>query len=816
MTQIAFYIGLFLITSCTLMLQVIQTRILSVVTWYHLAFFSISMAMFGLTAGAVWVYVRRDRFTENTLSFDLSYYSAAFAVTTALCFMIQMTLAPVVWYSINSIWTWIELALCLALPFVCSGIVVSLALTRSPFPLGRVYGVDLAGAAVGCLGVLFVLDQIDAPSAVLWVSVVAALGALCFRSSGMGTAPQILPPFYAIFRHRTVIFSVLFLCAVFNGLTEYGFQPLVIKGRFEGPQDPIFLKWNSLSRVAVYPMGETTPYLWGPSPTLPHAKYAVEQRRLYIDGDAGTVATRFTGDLDEVRYLQYDITNLAYHLPDRSRTAIIGIGGGREILSAAVFGYRQIVGIETNPIFIDLLTQEPNFSDFTNITKLNGVTLIMSEARSWFLQTEQTFDVIQLTLNDTWTATNAGALSLSENGLYTVEAWKIFMNRLRPQGALSVSRWYDPKTPDEAARLLSLASATLLDMGVKEPFRHIFMAKSENIATLIVAREPFSFHDLTALNQTILRYQYGMFVHPSSESSFRIFESIVTAHDRKELEELTSRQEFDLTPATDDRPFFFNQLPLRNPFETFSLARRLLDEKNKDHGIRYGNLVATATLIFLFIVSLILVLLTIVMPLRGALTNTGRKFVMNGTLYFLLIGIGFMVVEISLLQRLSIFLGQTVSLSVVLFTLILFNGIGSLFSDSITLDRSWKFATWSLLTGGYLMALPMWLPDVLLMFGNHSLSHRAMLSIIVIAPAGLLMGFGFPTGMRAIASIDRTPTAWFWGISGAAGVLASVVAVSTSIAFGISTTLTIGALCYVLLFPIILSSVRAPDLKRAY
>jgi len=166
-SQFRFYTGLFLITACTLMLQVIQTRILSVVAWYHLAFFAISMAMFGLTVGAVWVYLRRDRFSEKTLSYNLSYFSTAFALSTLFCLIAQMSLTPIVSRSLTSILTWAQLAICLSIPFFFSGIAVSLALTRSPFPIGRIYGADLLGAAAGCLGVLVLLNNTDGPSAVL-------------------------------------------------------------------------------------------------------------------------------------------------------------------------------------------------------------------------------------------------------------------------------------------------------------------------------------------------------------------------------------------------------------------------------------------------------------------------------------------------------------------------------------------------------------------------------------------------------------------------------------------------------------------------
>src|SRR5207253_4399965 len=229
-SQSNFYTGLFLITGCTLMLQVIQTRILSVVAWYHLAFFAISMAMFGLTVGAVWVYLRRDRFTEKTLSYDLSYFGTAFALSMLFCLIVQMSLTPVVTRSMTSILIWAELAMCLSIPFLFSGIVVSLALTRSPFPVGRVYGADLVGAAVGCLGVLVLLNNTDGPSAVLWVGAIAAAGALFFSRSGIGGEPQTKPPFAVFLRHRTTVFLVLVISAALNGLSDYGLQPLIAKG----------------------------------------------------------------------------------------------------------------------------------------------------------------------------------------------------------------------------------------------------------------------------------------------------------------------------------------------------------------------------------------------------------------------------------------------------------------------------------------------------------------------------------------------------------------------------------------------------------
>jgi hypothetical protein len=799
-----FYIGLFLITACTLMLQVIQTRILSVVAWYHLAFFAISMAMFGLTVGAVWVYLRRDRFTEKTLSYDLSYFSTAFALSTLFCLIVQMSLTPIVSRSMTSILTWVELAMCLSIPFFFSGIVVSLALTRSPFPVGSVYGADLLGAAVGCLGVLVLLNNTDGPSAILWVGAIAAASALLFATSAIGGLPQTKPPLDFFLRRRTTIFVLIVTCAVLNGLSDYGLQPLVAKGMFEAGDTYAFREWNTFSRIAVYPQFTYQPQMWAPSPKMPGG-LKVEQRNISIDADAGTTAYRFTGNLKEVEFLKYDVTTLAYHLPNRERVLVIGVGGGRDILSAAVFGLQDITGVEINPILVKLLTDKPPFADFTNVRALNGVRFVIDEGRSWVARTQQSFDIIQMSLIDTWAATGAGAFSLSENGLYTVEAWRIFLSRLTPNGVFTVSRWYDAKEPAETGRMLSLGVAALFETGISEPRQHIFLVTQASIANLIISRTPFSPGDLRALNDAAAQYEHNVLVSPTVATSSETLNRILTSKSREELQDYTSKLPFDFTPATDDRPFFFNQLPLTKPVQAFYLAKEMVAADTHLGGIRKGNLVATVTLIILFLISLALVVVSILIPLRHAVRDVGGKLTVGGTLYFLLIGIGFMMIEIGLLQRMSVFLGHPVySLSVLLFTLILATGIGSFVSDIVPLDSRPRFLIWALFTGTYVAALPYWLSSVFLAFDSANLLSRAILCIVTIAPAGLLLGFGFPTGMRLISAIDRRPTPWFWGVNGAAGTLASTVAVASSIAFGIGTTLMIGATCYVLLIPTVL------------
>jgi len=795
MKILGFYSGLFLVTAATLMLQVIQTRILSVVAWYYLAFFVISIAMFGLTAGAVWVYWQRDRFTVSSLSSDLAYFSGAFAVMTALSLAVQMVLSPPATPIAIAILMWAGLMVCMAIPFFFSGVVVSLALTRSPYAIGRVYSVDLAGAATGCLGVLAVLNLTDGPTAVLWVSVITAMAAMLFSGSGIGTIPKVAPPCARLLQRPGLLVLVLAVLAVANGLGHHGLRPIFVKGQLE-PR-PLFEAWNSFSRIAVFKGSSMAPQMWGPSPNFRQEMWAVEQRKMNIDGDAGTTMYRLDGDIRQAAFLQYDVTNIAYFLPHRERAAVIGVGGGRDMLAARVFGVPEITGVEINPIFVRLLTQEPVYADFSGLNTFPGMTFEVDEARSWFARSKHTFDIIQMSLTDTWAATGAGAFTLSESGLYTVEAWRLFLQRLTPKGVFTVSRWYEPGAVNETGRMVSLAVATALESGISDPRRHIFLTSSGRIATLILSRSPFAPHSLATLESAAAAMGYTVLLSPNAESASEVLRNVLASRTRAELDRYTATLELDLTPSTDERPFFFNQLPLYHPFKTLRVALTQVGT-----GVTSGNLLATATLVILFTVSAVLVVATIVIPLRPALTDVGSKLVLGGTTYFFLIGLGFMSIEIGLLQRLSVFLGHPIyALSIVLFSMILATGIGSMLSDRLPLDDRTTFILWAVLLGGYLCTLPLWLPGVTAAFESAILVIRAVLCVLVIGPAGVLMGYGFPTGMRLISAIDRTPTPWFWGINGAAGVLASILAVACSIAFGISMTLLIGALCYLLLIP---------------
>ena len=251
-----------------------------------------------------------------------------------------------------------------------------------------------------------------------------------------------------------------------------------------------------------------------------------------------------------------------------------------------------------------------------------------------------------------------------------------------------------------------------------------------------------------------------------------------------------------MSVTSDDRPFFFNQLDLFD----LSAIKLALDRGN---GVLRGNLQALATLLTIVLLSGILVLFTIIVPALPALRRASTSLARLGTPYFLLVGLGFMFVEIGLIQRLSTFLGHPVyGLAVGLFGIILSTGAGSLLSERVPLSSAGRIAAWGAVLGTYLVLLPLWFPYAVAMYEGETLPVRTLVSLVAIVPSGLLMGFGFPTGMALCNAIDTRPTPWFWAVNGAAGVLAAGVAVCTSIAFSINVSLWVGAACYALLIPV--------------
>ena len=779
--------GLFLISLATIMDEILLTRIFSVTMWYHFAFGAISLAMFGMTVGALQVYQRHDFYDRTQVKKQMARSCLWFAVTAVGSVSIHM-LVPFASQPIFAIF-WMLVSYCmLSIPFYFSGICVCLALTKFPNFTSSLYAADLVGAASGCILVILALQLTDAPTAVMSLAPIASVAAAAFAiDAGL---PRL--------RRTAVIVGVVLggLVLVNGVLVMRQSSPLRVtwaKGKAE--TRPLYEKWNSFSRITVdgNPGIATSVISEGISSTYPENQ-PNRQLRLTIDGGAETTITHFDGTFNDLEYLKYDVKNIVHRIHSNGKVLVIGAGGGRDILSAILMGQEKVRAVEINKDILD--TVNTRFGDFSGHLDRNPkVTYVNDEARSYIARTDERFDVIEASFIDTWASTAAGALSLTENSLYTVDAWKLFLNRLAPNGVLSVSRWYAPGVPAEAYRLTSLATAALHSVGVADTRSHILLIRNmrHNIegfgligaATILVSKQPFSAADIDRFESVAKEMRFDIVLNPRSALD-PVFGAIADGEDPAKL--VTSLQT-NVSPPSDDSPFFFDMKPFRYLF------RKTKVDDSGMFGLQSGEFV----IVLLFGVTGLTVYF-ILMPLA----KTVKKETLRGSaqywLFFSAIGVGFMLIEVSQMQRLIVFLGHpTYALSVVLFTLLLSGGIGSFTTSKLVKpNRNAVFRLMLLCVG--LFGFGVLTPRAINGFACSITPVRIVLAIGILFPLGFLMGMAFPLGLKMSAGAYDALLPAFWGVNGAASICASILAMAIAMNAGISAAFWTGFWCYCIAF----------------
>ena len=788
--KVATYAGLFLITLATLMHEILLTRIFSVTIRYHFAFMAVSVGMFGMTVGAILVYLLPRLFDETRTKQQLAVCASLFSASIVVSFLTHLAVPfitrPVTLVSLYSIgFTYVVIAV----PLVFSGICVCLALTRFPGRISQLYAADLAGAAIGCFALVYTLKITDGPTAVIVVAAIAAASALCFAIDASSK------PLVAWASVLTVALGAFSVGHTFLSQQQHAVLKLMwVKGAIEQPL--LYEKWNSFSRVQVADLPElrTKPFGWGLSSKYRSNGYVPPQLGVDIDAGAGTVLTGFHGDMRALEHLKWDVTNVAHYVRKNADVMVIGVGGGRDVLSALAFDQKSVLGVEYNDNILN--TTIGKFGDYTGRLDENPkVRFVNDEARSFVARDKSLHDIIQVSLIDTFAATAAGAYVLAENSLYTAEAWSLFLQRLTPTGVLSFSRWYFPDQPGEMYRVAALARSALESVGVTSARGHIAVVRNMKtigtleeevpmfmgVGTLLVSRAPFTPADLAALRDVSRKMDFEVVLAPDDATSESTYVQIVEGADPARFQ---AEFPLNIAPPTDDNPFFFNMLRLRS----------ILDSSLWDQGYMRINMVAVVTLGALVCVVALLTFLCVLVPLM----LTTRKESLRGAsplfLYFGAIGFGFMLVEISQMQRLIVFLGHPVyGLSVVLFALLLSSGAGSFFTQRVAAGRPAVFLVALLIA---LVAFGFLTPVAIRLFGADTTPVRIAVAIGTLLPVGFFMGMALPLGMKLVSNRSRALAPWLWGINGATSVCASVVSVAIALSFGISAAFWAGLLCY--------------------
>lgn len=784
----ATFAGIFTVALATLMYEVLLTRIFSVTMWYHFAFVAISVAMFGMTVGALIVYLRPAAFGPDQVRRQLARAAVALPFALVLSFLTELSVPFIVHPSIVALYAIVFTYAVVAVPFVVSGVVVSLILTRYTTMVSRLYAIDLAGASLGCVLVIYVLEWTDGPTAVFVVAFLASLGGIALAAEGGSRGLR-----------RLAVASAVGLGLFAAGHTALVWKQfpvlriLYIKGAFEAR--PLYEKWNSYSRVRV--TGDLTrtepPYAWGLSRRYPKDA-RIKQLHLDIDVNAGTVILPFDGRLEPLEHLRYDVTNVGYYLRPNPSVLVVGTGGGRDILSALLFGAKSVTGVELNRDIIETVTKR--YGDFTgHLDRDARVRFVNDEARSFVARDPRRYDFVQISLIDTWAATAAGAFVLSENSIYTTEAWETFLHHLSDRGILSVSRWYFRQQPAEVYRLVTLAASALERVGVREPRRHMIVIRNstsmglaaderpDGVGTLLLSRTPFTPEDVQRLRDVSASLDFDVVLTPD-EAADPTFVRLAAGGDQGRF---LASLPLNVAAPTDDSPFFFQMLRIKD-----MLNWRLLSQGKASH-----NMQAVFVLGALLFAVTLLTALCIGVPL--ALRSSPAGLGGHGSLlaFFAAIGLGFMLIETSQMQRLIVVLGHpTYGLSVVLLALLLSSGIGSYTTHGVVGDMR-RRGTWRLVVLlAVLMLFGVATPWVVRAFAGSTTPVRIAMSVLMLAPPGFLMGMAFPLGMKVADERSPELTPWLWGVNGAMSVLASVLAIAVALTWSISAAFWAGCGCY--------------------
>lgn len=756
---------IFLVSCGVLVLEVAITRLFSVLMYYHFGFMAVSLAMFGLGASGLWLFRFEDRYDEKRFRRSVALWASTAAATVILALIVILRLPITLEYSsVNAVRLLLIYAM-LLIPFFCAGMAIALILFKRSLEVSRLYSWDLIGAAIGAFATVPLLNAFGAIDTCLCAAVLLAIGALTvgWDSRKWRAIPAAL------------VIVIVALTALNAPLDLFPLKYL--KGRAK--ELSAFERWNAYSYITVQ---------------QPEARG--DLAKIEIDADAATFILRDPFNSWTKEQINESIaltwaSSLAHSMAEPGRVLIIGPGGGIDVVFALAAGAVAIDAVELNPIIANDVMREKFASFSGNLYSRPEVSLVVDEGRSFVRRSAHQYDHIQLTLVDTWAATAAGAFSLSENHLYTVEAFDDYISHLTPDGILSITRWAFPQ-PRETLRLMTTAFAAGERAGITNPKRHVIIAaiplpgSGMKMASFVFKRSPITTGDHQLVMDRVKATSGELLYSPFDQLGSAYYEYARTDDPSGFL----ASYEYNVAPVYDDQPFFFNIIKLGGLRGIFSLE---LESRKNNIGIL--NLIGVA------VISVILVGLFFLGPLltmkrgRQLLQTRGGLAMMA---YFVAIGLGFILVEVALIQQFVLYLGHPVhALTVILTSLLVCAGFGALHSRSVPPERCARYRGWHFAALILVILLELYAMPYLFQATLHlPLSVRIAITVVALAPLGFLLGHPFPIGLKHVESRRHDMIPWAWGLNGAASVLGSVGAIGIAMLAGYTTVVIVGTICY--------------------
>jgi spermidine synthase len=634
-------------------------------------------------------------------------------------------------------------------------------LARQSSRVTALYGADLSGGAIACLAVVPLLNSMGAPNAVLFAALVSSVASAVWsqRSS---------------WRAGAVSLAALVAILIVVNSSRHWMDVVWAKGVRR--KNVEFAQWNAISRVEV-------------------DRNADGSRVIVIDADASsfimnTDPARWAGSEAERRLMSTPAA-VVNELRPHGDYAIIGPGGGVDVLRAVANGSSSVTAIEINPIIADTIMRK-RYRDFAyRLYERPDVHVHIADGRSFIRNANKNFDVVEMTLVDTWAATSAGAFALSENSLYSTEAFREYFEHLKPDGMIAVTRW-EFREPREALRVVSLAIEALRELGETDARRQFFILSQGELnvsgisVTVLAKKSPFSPEEEAILRDHLRKYPESKLLYSPSSPLANAFTALIQSKDPAAFEK---QYAYNIAPVSDNAPFFF-----------FTLKPEQIWRSLKGtHAIDWKVNLGVAVLLMLLLISFLAVVAFLALPLVLKSNAAGKP--LGGLLYFAAIGLGYMLVEITFIQRFVLFLGHpTYALTVVVFLLLLCGGAGSALSRRWLQNpgRLWLPILTIMLTLALYAAI---LPILWNRLVGAPFAAKVLISVFVLAPLGFIMGMPFPAGVRLLSShADESGNSieWAWAMNGGASVFGSVLAMVIALEFGLTITLVCGAAAYLL------------------
>ena len=775
------YYETFLIALAVLVLEVSYTRVFSFKLVYYFTYVIIGVALLGLGAGGV--IVSASERVRRIPTEKLILTCCVVAGLSVLLGYLLIALTPLRLFSMvltgwgrpafvagELLKVFLVLST-LLVPFLAGGIALAAIFSRGADRIGRLYAADLFGAALGCILVIPAMTLLSPPGVVY-----AACAA--FVLAGLGVARES----GAVAKYAS--FALTALLAV--GALGASHLPDPVRDPVKGKEsNPIFSAWDPVFRVDVVPVPGTDP----------------EVRFLVHDGTIGSSLIEFDGDVGSLA--RYDDSDRAYPfrvLPPSPRVAIVGAAGGNEVMASLRLGAEHVTGIELNPVTVSLLRE--HFLDFTGrLAEHPRVTIVNSEGRSYLRGAGQTFDLIWLVAPDSYAAMNAatsGAFVLSESYLYTQEMIEEALDNLTPDGVLCAQFGeidFDVK-PNRVLRYLGTARQAFLEQGVGDFQRHALVSVAPgfgrlNSSTILLKKSPFTRQQIEDFRQAVSRVDGGEVIYLGPEDSPASLLRQVIELEGDALERFYRSYPYEVSPITDDAPFFWH----------FVRFADLLGGHEGPSGFNVEEGTGERVLIALLLISLLFAATFLSVPLfalREAWTTVPNRAAI--ALYFASLGLGFMFIEVAMIQKLTLLLGYpTYSLTVTLFAILLSTGVGSLLTERWTsstprvLGRI--FAVLVVLVGFNEIALAGIIDSVV----GLPLSVRVAVAVVVLFPLGCCLGMFMPIGLRTVASFGdhgEQVVAWCWAVNGFFSVAGSILATMLSMGIGFGGVMLCGLAVY--------------------